>query len=435
MTIAGTSPDSHPHEGFIARWMRGCGERPWRRFILTWIVLALLALGLALIGRSRTDIPIVAPSLNDIPYADFLPGGMRGGEIAIDPPPQMPPAMQGRPRRNDLAIEVVTTNAQPHEARLIARQLQSTSDSGWPWVVFGKGVYQQWDVTSPRTPFPLFVDPGGFDLYQAGPVIGCSWRDRSGRMHFLSLLSPGSFQIIFFPQILAAALVIPGGWIWRRRRLHRSRRGQCLECAHALDAAGHQRVCPECGERAPEPGRSGPPRLRIWSRLLRPPPMRAMAVLAALLIAGWVSRVFHHPRFAAVESLRAALAMRANPPVAYVARLHLEYWDYGWPGDDAMICVQRDAWYAVAPGSEPRPAAPTQPSGVHAAYGSINWFRIHSDGTTSTLITLQWMALLLHLSLLHIAATLIVACFLGARAAMRKAVSFGRPVASNHQPR
>ena len=244
------------------RWLRACGERPYRCFLWAWLLFALISVALGFFGLSQRSIPHEPPRPGTIPYAQLAPGGARSEDGVLNLSPDALPPSTGAPdRRYWFRVVESDDGAGP---RLHASCIWREYYYGWPSLSVHRGTQSTWDVTDPSaraSPAPG-AHRGG--VFAHASQMGVAWTSELGATaHGLSIVLPGALLHLALPQALALLTVVAIGGPWRARRWRRCRRGACLECGHDLDPARPAAVCPECGSepRAERPSSRSPARV------------------------------------------------------------------------------------------------------------------------------------------------------------------------------
>lgn len=379
------------------RWLRACGERPYRCFLWAWLLFALISVALGFFGLSQRSFPHEPPRPGTIPYAQFAPGGARSEEGVLNLSPDALPPSTGAP--DPRYWFRVVDSADGAGPRLHTGCIWRMSFYGWPsWSVFW-GTRLTWDVTDPSAPASLVpgVPRGGLIVHAS--EMGVMWTSEHGPTgHNVNIELPGALLHLALPQMLALLTVVAIGGFWRARRWRRRRRGACLECGHDLDPARPAAVCPECGS---EP--------RAERTALRSPG-RLVAALFILLGAIWlvvqvtISRDF--PRDPVADRLDALTRAADEYQRAFTRRVTLAARSRGWPLE--VFFIQEDQWFAVAPGQPPRPGVPRDVPGLTVDRQAIVGIHHHADPSFSTTWRISWPLALLELASLQILATILV---------------------------
>lgn len=152
-----TATDQAYREGFFGTWLRRCGERPVKSFLLLWLILVAVWFVLGFVGFRYSrwpDLPVVPEA---VPYADYSPGGRFSYNPTIDfDPAKLPihnPALEDQNRHSYQVWTRESTGAK----RFILGTGTMACSYGWPVRWFEWNNCAWWDVTDPTRPFQRFV--------------------------------------------------------------------------------------------------------------------------------------------------------------------------------------------------------------------------------------------------------------------------------------
>ena len=383
--------------GFDDSVVRRIGRRPGRWFVGLCCALTTLWLVSGLIGFELERSADIPPAPEAIPYADYLPGGVRRDDSAfkLDLDPQQLPSFD--PTLQDRLLVVHTWPTASGDRRLVAQFFTVTGVYGWPkqWVRWSHFV--TYDVTDPSEPF---------DRAQALPEFWVdSVRWENTRTHWAIRNVDGSTywnvhwewnrMLLWALSIEALAdLVVFVIWIWYvltiRRRL---RRGLCLECGYDLRGTHLGDVCPECATVRGQPEQAKPRRF---------PLVRVFVVAWLLLVvASFVMGLFVVDR-RQMPPLQERLAELAAEGGSRPDHLMLTFREHGWPLP--FLTVWDSQSYQCQPGQWPVVLDANVQFDVYADFERIQWELPNDDPTVRTIVDITWPFVLVQMAALQFAA-------------------------------
>ncbi len=383
--------------GFGESVTRRIGRRPGRWFVGLCCALTTLWSVIGLIGfrlERSADIP---PAPEAIPYADYLPGGVRRDDSSfkLDLDPQQLPSFD--PTLQDRLLVVHTWPTASGDGRLVCTFFTVEGVYGWPkeWVRWSRGV--TYDVTDPSEPF---------DRAQALPEF---WVDiarwENTRTYWAIRNADGStyWNIHWeWNRMLLWALSIEAlaGFvvfvIWLRYVLmirRRLRRGLCLECGYDLRGTNPGDVCPECARVRVQPEEVKPRRL---------PLVRVFVVAWLLLVvASFVMGLFVVDR-RQMSPLQERLAELAAEGRSRPRHLMIAAREHGWPLP--FLKVWDSQSYQCQPGQWPVVLDANVQFDVYADFERIQWELPNDDPTVGTIVDITWPFVLVQMAALQLAA-------------------------------
>jgi hypothetical protein len=403
-STAEAAADSSYQPGFVEWWLRRCGERPWSCFLRLWVVFLIATILLSFGGFSHQSVDAQPPDPRSIPYADWLRGGAAEEEGTIDLRAEDLPEYDQSLRSNRIGLTLRPSPDNPNENRLMAWRARYIGTLGWPWLAVSWSSQIHWDVTDPRAPFPPMPqvqDPGLKAMWHSRS-LGFTWWHEQGAVAFtIGLYAPGILLQIAAPQLLAGIVVLTSALIHGTQRRRRRFGGHCLLCGHGLDPSRSSERCPECGSQPPSRERDHAANRRtILQR-----PARLSICLFLFLILGWLLMQPVYWMSGTEMPVHQALAERPDVGRVYTHRIIERWWQGGWPM--MVIYGQVEHCFTMTPGEGARwtsaPAAPRLEWQFEHIVLRLGDHRPH----VTTLITIDWAAILTPIALLHIVATIL----------------------------
>ncbi len=382
--------------GFGESVARRIGRRPGRWFVglccaltMLWLVSGLIDFGL----ERSADIPPVPEA---IPYADFLPGGVRyDSSFKVDLDPQHLPTFD--PTLQDPFPAVHTWPTASGDGRLVAQFPTVAGVYGWPkqWVRWSRGV--TYDVTDPSQPFDraqalpeFWVDITRWENTRtywairnadASTYWNVSWEWNRMLLWALSIEAVAGLVVFVIWMRYVVAI---------RRRL---RRGLCLECGYDLRGTNPGDVCPECATVRAQPEPAKPRRL---------PLVRVFVVTWLLLVVVWFGTDLFVVDRRQMSPLQERLAELAAEGIARPRHLMIAFRKYGWPLP--FLEVWDSQSYQCQPGQWPVVLDATAQCDVYADFERIQWELPNDDPTVSTVVDITWPFVLVQMAALQLAA-------------------------------
>ncbi len=382
--------------GFDDSVVRRIGRRPGRWFVglccaLTtlWLVSGLIGFGL----ERSADIPPVPEA---IPYADFLPGGVRDdSSFKVDLDPQHLPTFD--PTLQDRLLFVQTWPTASGDGRLVCHFFTVVGVYGWPkeWLRWSRGV--TYDVTDPSEPFDRAQALPEFwvDITRWGNT-GMGWSIRNAdRPTYWNIHWEWNRMLLWTLSIEAVAgLVVFVIWIRYGLVIRcRLRGGLCLECGYDLRGTNPGDVCPECATVRVHPEEVKPRRL---------PLVRVFVVTWLLLVvASFVMGLFVVDR-RQMPPLQERLAELAAEGGSRPAHLMITFREHGWPLP--FLTVWDSQSYQCQPGQWPVVLDAKAQFGVSADFERIQWELPNDDPTVRTIVDITWPFVLVQMAALQLAA-------------------------------
>ena len=402
--------DSVHRSGLVDAWLHRCGTKPWRSYLLVWLALVVLAIVLGFVGFTRMELSLLPPPPEGIPYSDYLAGGNRAIDGALELDSQKLPTFEPTLQRKDVGLLVMPArDASP--ARLIAITRGTLIAFGWPnlWLTWGS--QQAWDVSDPTVPFRKCDDYfalGGV-YWHPQSLSFSSLSDGGSLGRTLNIESAGAYSVLALPQLLAAFVVISSHALDRSRRRWRELRRRCTECGHARDPSRTDAACTECGSESCQ-NECTP---RDAKRLARPGLVCGIIFVGLLTI--WIVLQFRNPSVERYGSIEEKIAARQSMSRACVRPVYEESRGYGWPMH--FIYKQVNHWYAF--GGPEAVKTPCPDPFVRHDGGYLVFSLKFADSSIATLWTIYWPPALLQIGLLQIIATILTGALVFV-AAMRR---------------
>ena len=382
--------------GFDESVARRIGRRPGRWFVGLWCALTTPWLVSGLIGFELERSADIPPVPEAIPYADFLPGGVRyDSSFKVDLDPQQLPTFDPTLQDRFLFVHIWPTAS--GDGRLVCNFFTVEGVYGWPkqWVSWSRGV--TYDVTDPSEPFdraqalpPFWVDIPRWEITRTG------WSIRNAdRLTYWNVHWEWNRMLLWALSIEAlAGLVV--FVIWMRYVLvirRRLRRGLCLECGYDLRGTKPGDVCPECATVRGQPEQAKPRRL---------PLVRVFVVAWLLLVvASFVMGLFVVDR-RQMPPLQEGLAELAAEGGSRPAHLMLTFREHGWPLP--FLTVWDSQSYQAKPGQWPVVLDANVQFDVYADFERIQWELPNDDPTVRTIVDITWPFVLVQTAALQFAA-------------------------------
>ena len=372
------------------------GRRPGWWFVGLWCALTTLWLVIGLIGFGLERSADIPPVPEAIPYADFLPGGVRyHSSFKFNHDPQHLPSFD--PSLQDPFPLVHIWPTASGNGRLVGQFFTVKGVYGWPkqWVNWSHFV--TYDVTDPSEPF---------DRAQAPPQFWVdSVRWENTRTYWAIRNADGStywnihwkwnrmLRWALSIEALAGLVVLV---IWMRYVLvirRRLRRGLCLECGYDLRGTKPGDVCPECATVRGRPEQAKPRRF----------PLVRIFVVAWLLlvVASFVMGLFVVDR-RQWPPLQERLAELAAEGGSRPAHLMLTFREHGWPLP--FLTVWDSQSYQCQPGQWPVVLDANVQFEVYADFERIQWELPNDDPTVRTIVDITWPFVLVQMAALQFAA-------------------------------
>ncbi|MCH8152989.1 MAG: hypothetical protein IH830_11540 [Planctomycetes bacterium] len=396
-------------EELLAAWIRRCGERPFRWFLLLWGAIFLVSIPVAFLHFDHKRFSGRPPVPEAVPYAGYLPGAGRSHERTIDLDPQNLPLYDPSRVRQDVGIKIREASGPDARNRVFAWAPHYVGVVGWPETAVTWVSHSAWDVTDPTRPYPPLKGQwvGGFQV-QGSASVSFSWvNEDASRGSSIHLVLPGALVPLALPQTLAAGSIL---WLWtvyRVRHRRRRRRGLCLTCGHQRDPARTASVCPECG--APQPqADASPARPAAVFRFLSTPGRRSLVIFGLMGLA-WLamqgtsrSEQTTQPMKPRVE---ANSRFSAESGRTYTKSVQSSFRFYGWP--IPVMAIQEDHWFTFSPGGPAQRAPCPNEAGTFLRRNELLWILHHEDPSIVTTGWVFWPMVLFQLAIVQITATLI----------------------------
>ncbi len=411
------SAQSPVRPGLVECLVRGFGQRPFRQFLMVWMVVFVLWGLVGFVGFKHTRLSGDPPLPEAVPYADFLPGGKQSHDRTIDLPRDRLPNYDPSLARREVGIGV-RQGREGEPNRLYAYAPESLGVYGWPWSAIGWVSHVAWDISDPAKPYPPFADFFSRARFSSLPsTVNVQFvNEDASRASAVNVLHQGLVLYLAAPQTVAAVAVGPP-WLWFQvRQRQRRRAGRCLACGQMLDPHRRPQLCPECGTPTAA-ATDTPQRQPIVSRLVGRPG-RLMLLLCAILVVIWAAVQVLSREQIEVEPLGTRLEKLAEVAPEFrdfyssrdISRsVDLTQASYGWPMQ--LLWVEKQQTYTVKPDESPVPTQSQWQPGVRVEFDEVWWAVTHNDRSLITIVSFYWATALVEIATLQVVATVLVGAF------------------------
>jgi hypothetical protein len=308
-------------------------RKPMRWFLLIWLALVVLWLGVTWFTMDKSYTPIDEPDVKAIPYQPEIDQLIRSSANsanverlkAIELPEYDPSAG----RAPD--IFRVWTKRGESELHAYAMYRISEGDGGWPIEI---GIWfkkKEYDATDPTRLAPDWSEPDTETFQWRRFTIYYDYTDAARAIRGGAAIRIWLILYIAAGLYAASAILVFTVWLRYRLRLRRCRRRNlCISCRHQLDPAGIQHVCPECGADAIRMRLEDIDANRWWRRSGR---LAFQATIAVMILWAGMSAVVVETMSSEVDLSKTFCAYRDGyvgyRRASWYEPTHVE--QYGWP--------------------------------------------------------------------------------------------------------